>query len=361
MSSAMARVLIAALFSGALILPAASFGAEPEEGEARGLEDEDEEDDDEEETAGFLERIGLGVEADLEVTSERQGGDGVTEITFDEVQLTLERAWGRIEAGIKYETEGNKGVLVEEALFRLGGTDRWPWFVQIGKSVLPFADFDALFISDPLTVVVGETDQGAVVAGYESDAVEASVAAYRPDPPGDDDPKYTVSARVTALGPLRLGLSLSSDLGQSVELREIRDDRLEEIIGPGKFLDDELFSDDGVVGFGGSASFETGRVLAQLAHVAAGRTFRSGLLGETGLRPSAWNLEVGVHAAGAWLLAARVETSRDLPEHPKLQFGVAASYEVSEHVRAAAELLQGTFDGDEPNRGLAALQLAFQF
>jgi hypothetical protein len=98
---------------------------------------------------------------------------------------------------IKYEDED---IFVDEGFIVLTGTDAFPAHLIAGRQYIPFGNFDSHFVTDPVTLVLGETNTGAAVAGYRfgGDAVEVSAGVFngRVDEVGDDD---TISSFVGAV------------------------------------------------------------------------------------------------------------------------------------------------------------------
>jgi hypothetical protein len=297
-------------------------------------------------------RWDLVVEADLELVAEDQGGETAGEITFDEVGVVLEGAWWQLETGIKWESEGDRGVLVEEVSLEVGDEERWPGFARAGRTVVPFAESDSRFIEDPLTVVLGETDDDTVVLGYRGERLEASVSAYPGELAGDGDLDFAASLIAEVSGGWSLGLSWTSDLTEAVELRELRDEFREE--------DPSVSAPTDVVrGIAGFVSRKWDRVLARWELVTAIEEFAAGHLDEGAVRPSAASLELTLRVSERWALSGRAETSSELAGHPERQMGLAASGELSDFVTATGEYLHGSFDG-EPDRDAVALMLAFE-
>ncbi|MGQ0721750.1 MAG: LbtU family siderophore porin [Candidatus Eiseniibacteriota bacterium] len=298
----------------------------------------------------------LGVEGDIELAHEAQGGESAGEITFDEVGLTLEGEWWIAEAGIKYRSEGDRGLAVEDAALRLGGVERRPWFAEIGRTVLPFAESDSPFGEDPLVTVIGEIYDEAVIPGFANEAVEVSLGAFRGEPADGSDVGFVASAKVYFADGVRLDASWCSGIGESVELRELRQD----------FLDESGSGDSGspvetVGGFGGALALEVEPWSAVVQYVSALSSFPAGQLTSDALSPAAWSTETTVRPAERWSISGRVEGSRDFPENPALQGGVAASFEASEHAAVSAEYLRGSFHGDVPDRDLVGLKLALSY
>ncbi|MCA9450516.1 MAG: hypothetical protein KC931_25570, partial [Candidatus Omnitrophica bacterium] len=115
-------------------------------------------------------RPSLTLEGDIEYTSEKQGPEHQEEWTFDEITLELETDPWESEISIQYETKGAKrGFHVEDLWVKVGTGWELPGWLMVGRTSLPFADFDSLFIEDPLGITLGEIDEEALMLGTESE------------------------------------------------------------------------------------------------------------------------------------------------------------------------------------------------
>ena len=63
----------------------------------------------------------------------------------------------------KYEEDD---VFVDEGFITLVGTEAFPAYLIAGRQYVPFGYYESFFVTDPTTLVLGETNQGAAVAGY---------------------------------------------------------------------------------------------------------------------------------------------------------------------------------------------------
>jgi hypothetical protein len=321
---------------------------------------------------GFFDRIEIAVEADLEYVYEKEGGISTNELTFDEVVLLLGGDWWEAELGIKYETEGSAGLIVEEAALRLGGTEAFPWFIQGGRTVLPFGEYDSMFIEDPLVAAVGETDEDSVIVGYAIEAVEVALGGFRAELPGSEDIELAASAKVTLWEKLRAGVSWSSALGESVEMRDLHKEFLleatEESVEEGDEADDEDTAEpvgaspaSQVQGLGFFVALDLEYFYAQFETVSAVESFPVGHLDDRRLRPLAWNVELVARPVDRWELGVRYEAAHELPGNPRRQYGAAVSFELCEYATLTADYLHGVQERGEPDRQLIAAKLALEY
>jgi hypothetical protein len=302
---------------------------------------------------GLLSRLGFALETDIEFALEDQGGETTSEITLDEVGVALEGEWWQAEVGIKYESEGNRGLIIEEGAVRVGGTEQWPWFVQVGRTVVPFGEYDSRFVEDPLVAAVGEADGDAVIFGFGNELIEVPIGMFKGEIADDGDIDFVASAKIAALDGVTLSISWSGDLHESEELQEL----YRELRGAQEADERPL---DTVDGFGFFVSLERDKLAVQLEYVSALEAFTPGSLDEQGIDPSAWSLEVAVCSGGRWELASRVEASYELPDNPDWQYGVAASYRLADYATVVGDYLRGDFD-DDSDRNLVSIQLTLEY
>jgi len=318
---------------------------------------------------GLFGRIEFGVEADLEYVYEKEGSVSTNELTFDEVGVLLEGDWWQAEVGIKYETEGSAGLIVEEAALRLGGTETFPWFVQGGRMVLPFGEYDSMFIEDPLVAVVGETDEDSVIAGYASEALEVALGGFRTELPGSDDIELAALVGVTLWDKLRTCVSWSSSLGESVEMRDLHREFLLEEASELEEEGEDEDTEDGPVrspasevqGLGFLVALDLDYLYVQAETVSAVESFPAGHLEDRRLKPLAWNVELVVRPADGWELGVRYEAAHDLPGNPRRQYGAAAAFEICDYATLTVDYLHGEQEKGEPDLHLVGAKLALEY
>lgn len=240
------------------------------------------------------------------------------------------------------------------------------WSARVGRQYLPFGIFHSHFISDPLTLELGETRETAFLAGYTYGSATLSTFVFNGDAEktGNEDHirDWGASLVLTPLEGVELGGSYLSDLADT---------------------DAELLSDlDNVftrrVG-GWSAFFVAehgklclaGEVLGAVRHFAVADLDAD--LNGKGDKPLAWNLEA------AWALlenvevALRYEGSREFAGQPRRQYGADVSWSPWKNTTLSLEYLRGEFDRDfvgdlisstgspADKRDLVTAQLAFEF
>lgn len=286
-----------------------------------------------------------------------------SDITLATVELGMDmdivnHVQGRVV--LLWEEDDTEPVDVDEGFITLDGKDVIPLYLSAGKMYVPFGSFESHFVSDPLTLEIGETNESAVRAGFANDWIDLCAAVYNGDvnrinDEGDHLDGFVGLAAfslpegtVPDLG-LKFGASYISNMADS--------DGLEGEI-PGGIRDD-------VAGFGAflSASFMD-KVFFEAEYITALDSFEAGeLTFDNGLRakPRAWNLEMAFSPMEKLMLGVKVEGSDDMNDFlPEKHVGAVAGYEIFKYTTLSLEYLHGEFEnGDE--RDLITTQLAIEF
>jgi len=207
------------------------------------------------------------------------------------------------------------------------------WSARIGRQYLPFGVYNSHFISDPLTLALGETRETALLAGYRRENLSLPAFLFNGDVDkngaGDHLGDWGASLVLTPTAGIEVGGSFLSDLAES---------------------DAELLSTYGsrVGGWSTFAVLERGPFEVSAEVLGAVQAFAAADLDTNGDadgdRPLAWNLEVAWTPVELVELAARYEGSSEFAGQPERQYGVSASWSPAEHVSLALEYLRGTFD-----------------
>ncbi|MBE0618372.1 MAG: LbtU family siderophore porin [Proteobacteria bacterium] len=235
------------------------------------------------------------------------------------------------------------------------GYARSGWIGRFGRQYVPFGEYPSHFISDPLTLELGETRETAILLGYEHELFSLSAFLFNGDAekvngagePEDDHLKdWGVSAKVMPTDFLELGASLLSDLADTdaALVSECQD----RVPGWSAFvvavLDPIELSGEIL---GAVDSFDAADLDAD----------EDG----SGDRPLAWNLELAWDVMENVEIAARLEGSRELAGAPELQCGATVSWGPWEYVSLSLEYLHGEFDEDfgvdEDDRALGSRDL----
>lgn len=287
---------------------------------------------------------------------EGGGGDSTSNITLATAQLGValeitDNIGGHI-VFLHEEEDGAEPIEIDEAnitLFHpekvMGG--RVGFFG--GKLYVPFGNFASGFISDPLTLELGETNNTAAVLQWANELADIRIGFFNGevDKAGEDDmiDALVASLTVAPAKGVNLGTSYISDLAESD-------------IG---LVDDESLYESGVGAVSVFATLEYAAFTLDAEYLFATGNFDQALVGAgtdlTGRRPSALNIELGFVPAERWYLGARYEKADDLLNDPS-RYGAVASFGIFKNTVMALEYLLE--DAGDTSHTVTA-QLAFKF
>ena len=253
----------------------------------------------------------------------------------------------------KYEEDD---VFVDEGFITLVGTEAFPAYLIAGRQYLPFGVYDSFFVTDPNTLVLGETNDGAIVAGYRfgEGMIDLSLGAYNGDvdEAGEDNQIDSFVARVYAqpVSFLTVSASYTSNLASSNGLSEFVADPVQDMVG----------------GWSAEVTFEwsIARVIGE--YVGALDEFEVGEVYESDTqarKPSAWNVEAGVAPMDGLELAIRYGGADDGGAEflPETQYGVVVNWGIFEKTNLAVEYMHDEFEDDFQEVEMVTAQLAVEF
>ncbi|KJS31895.1 MAG: hypothetical protein VR64_10260 [Desulfatitalea sp. BRH_c12] len=259
---------------------------------------------------------------------------------------------------LKYEEDD---LFIDEGFITLTGTEEFPAYLIAGRQYIPFGSFESHFITDPMTLELGETNEGAVVIGYRTGGgwVDISLGAFngKIEETGSDDHISNLVGRiaVTPFENFALGVSYTSNLAAA--------DAFADHVISGEVRDD----------VGGWSVFATATVFERLTihaeYLAAIDAFAAGEIyssAETDRRkPAAWNLEMGYAFTDRWEMALRYGGSTDGDAGsgeflPETQYGAVVNWGLHANTNLALEYLHSDFEDDYQSDAVVA-QLAIAF
>jgi hypothetical protein len=259
------------------------------------------------------------------------------------------------------QDSGNTTVGLDEAIVALNGGEAWPVYANIGRMYVPFGHFESHFVSDPLTLALGETNDTAVVAGFANELVDvnAGVMKAKVKEAGSSDHVNTVVASATLSLPAASKEGLAMTSGVSYLSTLAASDGLEaETTTAGEVAD----SVGGVSGFVSLAYGEC--FFFDAEYLGALEGFRTGDLSFVDAhnrRPSAWNLEAAAKITPGTEFALRYggsdQAGNFLAEN---EYGAAVLYELFADTSLTIEYLFQEFQ-DAVNNSQATMQLAVEF
>jgi len=263
-------------------------------------------------------------------------------------------------------------LFVDEGFITVVGTEQVPAYLIAGRQYIPFGNFESHFITDPLTLDLGETNEGAAVAGYRfgSDTYDISVGAFNGKAPKANSDSTIANIVASFAGApvkwLTFGASYTSNLAAADGLNDnlTRD-----------------FDTDGTNDVqryvGGWSAFATAafmkfKLIAEyvsaLDEFAVGEVFDANGTDTRKKKPSAWNFELSYAINEAWEVAGRYETSSDTDEDvgrgngfAETRWGAVVNWGFFDSTNLALEYLRSSYKDDFKTVDAFTAQLAIQF
>jgi len=266
---------------------------------------------------------------------------------------------------VKYEEDD---VFVDEGFITLTGAEAFPAYLIAGRQYIPFGSYDSHFVTDPNTLILGETNDGAVVAGYRfaDERVDLSLGIFNGeiDEAGEDNEidSFVAAVTVNPLDFVVAGVSYTSNLASSDSFQEVVVDT-DGSGEPGPIS-------DLVVGWSAFVTVEflerfrvIGEYTAALDEFEAGEIYDAG---DTRKRqPKAWNIELGALLVEDLELAVRYGGSDDGADLlPETQYGAVLNWGIWT-CNLALEYLHDEYDdtelGVDQEADTFTAQLAIEF
>jgi hypothetical protein len=302
----------------------------------------------------ILPRLYAGAEIEGYSTYEKQGGPADKNAYLDTIAgaLRWEPFYGL--TGLyegSYDLHNADGYTVDEATLTLGAVETQPWYVMVGRTALPFGEFNSHFREDPTTQVLGEIQGTEIAGGYQTDTFELTFASRA----GTHwSPSYSWIGNLTfsPVEDLDAGAFYTSDLTQSYEIKKLIHSAQ---------ADDPTLHSSAVGGVGTFMSLQKERYSIDFEVIAALDRFEPGLLTDSAQRPWAWNFEATVRPGIPWELGIRFERSSGLPDSPEFQFGPETTYSFGPHAAVSLEYLHGTFGNNDSDRDLVTAGLLLRW
>lgn len=255
-----------------------------------------------------------------------------------------------------YEEGDTEPIDVDEAAFTLAQTlGAWGGEIAFtgGKLYVPFGSFNSSFITDPLTLDLGETNDTAALLSWTRGMLEATFGTFNGevDTAGDKDmiDSLVAALNVTPHENLSFGVSWISDLAES---------------DIGLVTDESLYTKS-VQGFSFFVNATLGAFSVTGEYLTALDSFDDSVVatGEdlTGSRPGTWNVELAFTPEERWLLALRAEGAKDFQNDIK-RYGAVASHGIFSNALIGLEYLFGDEEGPQGVKShTVTAQLAFEF
>jgi len=296
------------------------------------------------------------VEASYEEYKEKSAENNTdsNDIDLANVELGIDVDIAKYAGGhllLKYEGDD---VFVDEGTINLGGVEDIPFYLTAGKFCVPFGMFNSHFISDPITLEIGEINEGAGVLGYANDYFDVALGVFNGDvdETGSDDVIEGFVASAIFTPPLSFddseisfGVSYTSTIAEAGGLED-KFTAIEDYVGAlSAFL---------------SANYKNFTFEAE--YVGALDKFQADeLITERESQPMACNFELAYAVNDKIEIAGRYEFSDELWDLlPEGQYGPVISYLLFENTTLAVEYLHGEYKNGD-TRDLVTAQLAIEF
>ncbi len=259
-----------------------------------------------------------------------------------------------------WEEDDTEPVDLDEGFISVSGGDVVPLYLDAGKMYVPFGGFGSHFISDPLTLEIGETRESAIRAGFANDMFDVSLSVFNGDIDeltGDDEIGSMVGSIVFTLPEnsvpdfgLSMGVSYITNIADS--------DGLSGEVAAGAL-------NDYVPGLGVFASASImDKFFIEAEYLGATDSFAPGELSfDNGLayKPRAYNFEFAYAMNDELEMGVRYEGGKDLGDFlPEKQYGLVLSYSIFENTSLGIEFLHGEFENND-ERDLITTQFAVEF
>jgi hypothetical protein len=256
----------------------------------------------------------------------------------------------------KYEEDD---LFVDEGFITLSGTDRMPAWLAAGRQYLPFGYFDSHFVTDPATLLLGETNEGAVVAGYTAaeGVLQFSAGLFNGDIDEDNDDdmvdSFVASIAAQPFEPLMMGVSYTSNLLSSDSFSEFAvNPAIDDMVGGWSVFVTVSFLDRFKI---------IGEYVAAMDHFNAGEIYDAADTRQR--KPSAWNLELGAAVLEDLELAVGYGGSDDGGDEflPENQYGAVINWKIFDSTNLALEYLRAEFEDNCQETDTYTVQLAVEF
>ena len=260
-----------------------------------------------------------------------------------------------------WEEDDTEPVDVDEGFITLDGEDVVPLYLNVGKLYVPFGNFESHFISDPLTLELGETRESALTVGCVNEWMNFSVSAFNGDidETGEDNHIESYVAGVSFSVPEELISNFGITAGVSYISNIADSDNLQDEI------DSSVGIKDYVGGFNAFLSISfMDKFFLEFEYLGALDEFEANELlfdGGNEFQPETWNFELAYAATDRLEVAVKYEGGDDLGDFlPEDQYGAAVTYGLFENTSLSLEYLHGEFENDD-ERDLFTTQLAVEF
>lgn len=309
----------------------------------------------------------LEVEAGYSIYDPKAAGE-LSERNFDIVLATVElgidtdlneNISGHIS--LLYEEDETEPMDIDEGFITVHGGSPFPWAIHAGKMYVPFGRYDTFFVSDPLTLELGETRESAVLGSVELAGIDLSAGIFNGDAEekgktNDNNPSFVLSATCS----IPDGLPVTGELGVSVTSNLADSDSLQEEISDPDGINDPVLAYSAFIS---TSILDTFEIVAETVYSAdkfsAGEL--NGFPGASDFKPKAFNVEAAYRFATESGIAVKLEKSDDCGDFiPEKIYGASAFHPVYSGGILKVEYLMKHYENKDTEKAITA-QLSYEF
>ncbi len=288
----------------------------------------------------WFDKVQFSGAVEVEAAYSDAGGETSSNVDLATFDLGVDVELSNLYSGFAVMTwNGDDNVIeIDEAGIVLGNVDEMGFAVTAGRLYVPFGVFETSMLADPLTLELGETNEGAIVADFGIEGAYASAYAFNSE---DDIEGYGATA----------GYALESDAFS-----------LDVSAG---YISDLAVSLGHADGKTGAATFAAVVGVADLTFVAEYMAaLDSDYSDASNDEPSAWYVEAAygfdISGHGSSVAVTYQESDEADGVLVETRYGAAFGYEVIEGLGATVEYLRDE-DYDDSEVDSVVLQLALEF
>ncbi|MDF7799965.1 LbtU family siderophore porin [Pontiellaceae bacterium B1224] len=211
----------------------------------------------------------------------------ITLATVEFVAETMVTEWLGTHVGLLWEEDDTDPFALDEGFISIG----IDYYTQLGKYYLPFGNFETAFISDPLTLELGEINKSSALIGYRNNKYfDVSAGVFQ---------GYDEDVIQCGYGAVNAFIGETAVVGAYI---------LSDILETDGFADLKADSESGAPGAGVFANIYLGAVMLNAEFITAvSDVTYFGM----DYQPMAYNIEGSVSFAEKWLAGLKLEGSSD--------------------------------------------------
>lgn len=239
----------------------------------------------------------------------------------------------------QYEND-DENVKVDEGGVLIGNTNKFPLYLKAGKFVVSFGKYDSTFVTDPLTLEIGEINEGALEIGGVYKGLKVSAFAFRADYSDSENDKdinygFNVEIDFEDLLPENMAFAISSYFISSMAESAYFEDFADEY--------DIKHLKKYVKGAGVSSTIGAYSFTLNLEYIAALNKFdKNHYDTDNNLKPWALNIEAGYtflyYKDLEMTIAAKYEKGKDLFPNDLKRYGGIIGAEIIKNKYVTASL-----------------------